>query len=191
MEESHGVPDAALEQKVSNAYRENLPLVVSEEEALTHARARPNEPLPLLLTFGDGDRDNPRCWAKLRKWYITLFVSMLNVLTYVLFSDLSRLWTDGDSDAGVPGVFRPEPLPSPRNSVSRPKSPRCVCRYMSWDMQSVRCCWRRCPNTSAVSPSTSCPGSCCVSSRCPSPWPRTSAPCLSVGSWLVLQVVRL
>lgn len=75
------MPDVALEQKVSNTYRDNPPLVVSEEEALSHARARPNEALPLLLTFGDGDRDNPRAWSKVRKWYITMFVSMLNVVT--------------------------------------------------------------------------------------------------------------
>ncbi|KAI9039329.1 MFS transporter [Aspergillus affinis] len=95
MEESHGVPDAALEQKISNSYRENIPSVVSEEEALSHARARPNNALPLLLTFGDGDRDNPRAWSKARKWYITLFVSMLNVVT---------CWCAGSISSGAPAI---------------------------------------------------------------------------------------
>ncbi|KAL4984498.1 major facilitator superfamily domain-containing protein [Aspergillus falconensis] len=59
----------------------DTPLLVSEEQALAHARSRPGEALPLLITFGPGDRDNPRCWGFWRKWYITCFVSMLNVVT--------------------------------------------------------------------------------------------------------------
>jgi hypothetical protein len=83
-ESNDGSHDAALERKISNSYRETLSLVVTEEAALARARANPDEALPLCITFSHGDRDNPRCWSKARKWYITMIVSMLNVITYVL-----------------------------------------------------------------------------------------------------------
>lgn len=56
---------------------------LSEEEALQHARDSPNDEAPIYLTYSFNDRDNPRNWPKWKKWYITCFVSMLNVLTYV------------------------------------------------------------------------------------------------------------
>lgn len=58
---------------------------LSEEEALQHARDNPNDEAPVSLTYSFNDRDNPRNWPKWKKWYITCFVSMLNVLTYVAF----------------------------------------------------------------------------------------------------------
>lgn len=57
-------------------------LVCSESEALTRARNDPAEALSLRVTFGENDPDNPRCWGVSRKWWITCFVSMLNVITY-------------------------------------------------------------------------------------------------------------
>lgn len=33
-----------------------------------------------LVTFGDGDGDNPRNWSKSQKWYLTILCSYLNVL---------------------------------------------------------------------------------------------------------------
>lgn len=85
-EESH-VGDlfatADQKQEISDVHRETLPLVVTEEEALARARNQPDEALPLRITFGPQDRDNPRCWGYWRKWYITLFASFLNVITYV------------------------------------------------------------------------------------------------------------
>jgi hypothetical protein len=74
--------DATL-QKVEDAHSEDLTLVLSEEQALARARHSPEEALPICIAFAHDDRDNPRNWGKLRKWYITFFVSMLNVLTYV------------------------------------------------------------------------------------------------------------
>lgn len=56
---------------------------LSEEEALQHARQHPDDEQPVYLTYSFNDRDNPRNWPKWKKWYITCFVSMLNVLTYV------------------------------------------------------------------------------------------------------------
>lgn len=56
---------------------------LSEEEALQHARENPNDEAPVYLTYSFNDGDNPRNWPKWKKWYITCFVSMLNVLTYV------------------------------------------------------------------------------------------------------------
>lgn len=58
---------------------------LSEEEALQHSRESPNEDAPVYLTYSINDVDNPRNWPKWKKWYITCFVSMLNVLTYVCF----------------------------------------------------------------------------------------------------------
>lgn len=56
---------------------------LSEEEALQHSRESPNDEEPVYLTYSFNDEDNPRNWPKWKKWYITCFVSMLNVLTYV------------------------------------------------------------------------------------------------------------
>lgn len=56
---------------------------LSEEEALQHARENPDDEAPVYLTYSFNDGDNPRNWPKWKKWYITCFVSMLNVLTYV------------------------------------------------------------------------------------------------------------
>lgn len=70
-------------ENVSDSFRENPNLLVSEEEALVKARSNPNDALPLIITYGPQDPDNPRNWPKWRKWYITIVVSMLNVFTYV------------------------------------------------------------------------------------------------------------
>jgi hypothetical protein len=71
----------ATDRKVEEAHSEDLKLVLSEEQALARARHAPEEALPICIRFAHDDRDNPRNWGKLRKWYITFFVSMLNVLT--------------------------------------------------------------------------------------------------------------
>ncbi|KAG6356419.1 hypothetical protein INS49_015807 [Diaporthe citri] len=54
---------------------------LSEEEALQHARENPDDEEPVYLAYSFNDGDNPRNWPKWKKWYITSFVSMLNVLT--------------------------------------------------------------------------------------------------------------
>ncbi|KAL3456047.1 major facilitator superfamily domain-containing protein [Aspergillus heterothallicus] len=74
---------------------DHLSLVVSEHEALARARSSPDQPLPLRITFAPGDRDNPRCWGYWRKWYITCFVSMLNVIT---------CWCAGGFSSGATGI---------------------------------------------------------------------------------------
>jgi len=56
-------------------------LWLSEDETLLRARNNPGNEEPIYVTFGPGDRDNPRNWGKARKWYITCFVSFLNVIT--------------------------------------------------------------------------------------------------------------
>ncbi|KAL4924249.1 MFS transporter [Aspergillus undulatus] len=73
----------------------DAPLVVSEEEALARARNSPAEALSLCVTFVPEDRDNPRCWGYWRKWYITCFVSMLNVVT---------TWCAGAFSSGAPEI---------------------------------------------------------------------------------------
>lgn len=71
-------PSGGAQQAVHN--ERNL---LSEEEALQHAREHPDDDRPVYLTYSFNDKDNPRNWQKWKKWYITCFVSMLNVLTYV------------------------------------------------------------------------------------------------------------
>lgn len=68
-------------EKGTDACRENSPLLLSEDQALAKARSSPNDALPILITYGPNDGDNPRNWPKWRKWYITIVVSMLNVFT--------------------------------------------------------------------------------------------------------------
>lgn len=70
-------------EKVTDSFRESSHLVVSEDQALAKARSSPNDALPIIITYGLNDQDNPRNWPKWRKWYITCLVSMLNVFTYV------------------------------------------------------------------------------------------------------------
>jgi hypothetical protein len=68
------------------------PNFLSEEEALQHARVHPDDEQPVYLIYSFTDRDNPRNWPRWKKWYITCFVSMLNVLTYVTLSRASALF---------------------------------------------------------------------------------------------------
>ncbi|OCK74066.1 MFS general substrate transporter [Lepidopterella palustris CBS 459.81] len=56
-------------------------LILSDRETICRARAFPDDTTPILLIFSQHDIDNPRNWSRARKWYITCFVSMLNVLT--------------------------------------------------------------------------------------------------------------
>ena len=51
-------------------------------EKLARARENPTQALLMWVCFSPEDRDNSRNWGKGRKWYITCFVSMLNVLKY-------------------------------------------------------------------------------------------------------------
>lgn len=74
-------PSGRAQQAVPNER-----ILLSEEEALQHAREHPDDDRPVYLTYSFNDRDNPRNWQRWKKWYITCFVSMLNVLTYVAFT---------------------------------------------------------------------------------------------------------
>ncbi|KAJ5524000.1 hypothetical protein N7494_010650 [Penicillium frequentans] len=83
-------------EKVSDAFQESASsLVMNEEQAFAKARANPNEALPILVTYSSDDHDNPRNWSKLRKWYISIFVSMLNVFT---------CWCAGSISSGATGI---------------------------------------------------------------------------------------
>lgn len=68
-------------EKTDENHHESSALVLSDEQALAKARASPEDALPILITYGFNDQDNPRNWPKARKWYITCLVSMLNVFT--------------------------------------------------------------------------------------------------------------
>ncbi|KAF2089142.1 MFS general substrate transporter [Saccharata proteae CBS 121410] len=55
--------------------------MLSEDEALRRAKELPNDTEPVYLTYAVNDRDNPRNWPKWKRWYITCFACILNVLT--------------------------------------------------------------------------------------------------------------
>lgn len=74
-------PGSTIEKEIDQHCDVDHPLVLSEFEIIGRVRARPTGTTPMILTFGPHDLDNPRNWSKARKWYITCFVSMLNVLT--------------------------------------------------------------------------------------------------------------
>ncbi|KAE8370233.1 major facilitator superfamily domain-containing protein [Aspergillus caelatus] len=95
IEESHIGYGASLEKKQSGLYGKGRPLMVTEKEAFARARNSPEEALPLCITFSHNDRENPRCWPKWRKWYITIMVSMLNVIT---------TWCAGSISSGAPAI---------------------------------------------------------------------------------------
>ncbi|KAJ5223245.1 hypothetical protein N7468_007787 [Penicillium chermesinum] len=82
-------------EKTQESFAESSPLVLSDEQALAKARESPHEALPILITYGFNDRDNPRNWPKARKWYITCFVSLLNVVT---------TWCAGGISSGATGI---------------------------------------------------------------------------------------
>ncbi|KAK7703155.1 hypothetical protein SLS57_011038 [Botryosphaeria dothidea] len=56
-------------------------IFLSEEQALNRAKELPNDTEPIYLAYAQHDRDNPRNWPNWKRWYITCFASMLNVLT--------------------------------------------------------------------------------------------------------------
>lgn len=60
--------------------------LLSEEQAIKRAQELPNDTEPIYLTYAFGDKENPRNWPKWKKWHITCFASMLNVLTYASLS---------------------------------------------------------------------------------------------------------
>lgn len=74
-------PDSSDKGDVEYLGKPNSKLALSDHEALAQSRENPEGMLPIYLTFAPDDRDNPRNWAKWRKWYITCFASMLNVVT--------------------------------------------------------------------------------------------------------------
>lgn len=56
-------------------------LVLTDDEALERARRNPQDTTPIYIVYSDNDKDNPRNWPKWKRWYITLFVNSLNILT--------------------------------------------------------------------------------------------------------------
>ncbi|KAF2140952.1 uncharacterized protein K452DRAFT_229687 [Aplosporella prunicola CBS 121167] len=55
--------------------------MLPEEKILDYAKTHPNDPEPFYVTYAINDKDNPRNWPNWKRWYITCFVSLLNVLT--------------------------------------------------------------------------------------------------------------
>ncbi|KAJ5981058.1 hypothetical protein N7481_008356 [Penicillium waksmanii] len=82
-------------EKNSESFRETFSLVLSEEQALAKARSSPDDALPIIVSYALDDPDNPRHWPKLKKWYITCLVSMLNVFT---------TWCAGGISSGATGI---------------------------------------------------------------------------------------
>lgn len=53
-------------------------ITLSEQIALEHARAFPEDTTPLRICFAKDDKDNPRNWSRKWKWYLSLLVGWLN-----------------------------------------------------------------------------------------------------------------
>lgn len=83
--------DSSVLNSQSPARIENVHdrLWLDEDETLLRARNNPEKDQAIYVNFGPDDRDNPRNWGKAKKWYITCFVSSLNVIT----CDLIFLYT--------------------------------------------------------------------------------------------------
>lgn len=64
-------------------------LYLSEEDLLSHARKYPHSQTKLYLKYSPYDKENPRNWSPLKKWYITCLVCMSNVLTCVCAGGIS------------------------------------------------------------------------------------------------------
>lgn len=119
---------------MEEGHAEKYVLVLSEEEALQRARQSPDEALDIHIAYADDDPDNPRSWPKWRKWYITIFVSMLNVITYDalpvrLLSSLI-FYTPADeqkTEHGAREESHPVQKASKKHLACRQKSRRCVC----------------------------------------------------------------
>lgn len=75
--------ESQIGEKIPDLDNEDSRLVLPGEQALAKARSNPDEAFPISITYSFDDKDNPRNWPKWKKWYITIFVSMLNVITYV------------------------------------------------------------------------------------------------------------
>ena len=56
-------------------------LLLNEDEALAKARTERAFTVPIFVTFHEHDPENPRNFPKWKKWYITCFVSGLNVVS--------------------------------------------------------------------------------------------------------------
>ncbi|MCJ1420106.1 hypothetical protein MMC32_006463 [Xylographa parallela] len=69
-------------------------LMLSEEEALARAQDHPQDEEPIYLTFSKDDKENPRNWTHGKKYYITILVSTLNVLTCICAGGISSASTD-------------------------------------------------------------------------------------------------
>lgn len=175
--------------KGTDLQSENMPLVLSEEQALAKARARPNEALPLHITFSAGDKDNPRNWPKWRKWYITAMASWLNVVTYAYLYPcmLCMLVFSGPNTKSCVGVYARVAFPLgpqafKRNSECQKRSLRSPCPYTSWAMPLALSCSPLSLNISVVNPYMRSHGSSCSSSSSLSPSHRISEPYSFAGS---------
>lgn len=56
-------------------------LWLTEDQAYARALLHPNDTRPVYIIYAPDDKDNPRNWSMAKKWYITCFVSWLNVMT--------------------------------------------------------------------------------------------------------------
>lgn len=76
-------------------------LVLTDDEALERARRNPQDTTPIYIVYSDNDKDNPRNWPKWKRWYITLFVNSLNILTCWSAGAISSGSTQIEEEFGV------------------------------------------------------------------------------------------
>ncbi|KUI71669.1 hypothetical protein VM1G_07090 [Cytospora mali] len=81
----HHISDASSPPDGTQYTTSDGRIFLSEELALDRARQYPDENESIYLVYSAHDKDNPRNWPRWKKWYITCFVSMLNILTNPIY----------------------------------------------------------------------------------------------------------
>ncbi|GME28937.1 putative polyamine transporter [Neofusicoccum parvum] len=76
-------------------------VLLSEQQALRRAIELPNDTEPVYLTYAFDDKENPRNFPKWKKWWITCFASMLNVLTCLCAGGYSSGQEDLEAEFSV------------------------------------------------------------------------------------------
>ena len=69
-------------EKVDATHHERIgKLLLTDQAAITRKRRYPDNDETVYIVFAPDDKENPRNWGYARKWYITVFVSSLNLIT--------------------------------------------------------------------------------------------------------------
>lgn len=81
-EQTENVSHMPTAEKVETVRKENNGrLILSEEEALAWCRGHPQDKESIYIVWSRDDKENPRNWGHARKYYVSVFASLLNTVT--------------------------------------------------------------------------------------------------------------